>query len=281
MLPLHVEQLLLWVQESKEPPPERLADVIARRSERLPQDARHALHALAVLGDDATSAALARILPAGVDLTAAVQALARAKFLVMDGDGLRIAHPLVRRVSFSSIPAGRKRELFERAEPMRLDSPLEIRAKQAMHGGSALEALSLLDVLSQRRTAQGDLSGAVSSLRHALDVSRRALHQDDLDDPATRHAGLRPQAGRGPGSVRRLGQWNDAEGVLREALGNAAPTSEHRARLLAVLAHVAQARSHPNDARKYIDKALRVARKSDHASLVPMLEQLEKTIAVA
>ena len=76
-------------------------------------------------------------------------------------------------------------------------------------------------------------------------------------------------------------QWNDAEGVLREALGNAAPTSEHRARLLAVLAHVAHARSHPGEARRYIDEAMRVARQSDHRALMPMLEQLEKTIAVA
>jgi len=72
----------------------------------------------------------------------------------------------------------------------------------------------------------------------------------------------------------------DAEGVLREALGSAPPTSAHRAPLLGVLARVASARSNPEGARRYLDEAMRLARHSD-AGLLPMLEQIEKTIAVA
>jgi hypothetical protein len=147
-----------------------------------------------------------------------------------------------------------------------------------MHGGSALEALSLLDMLSLRRTAQGDAAGAVSALRHALDVARRELHRDDLDDPVSAmHVFARKLAE----ALGASGQWNDAEGVLREALGNAAPTSEHRARLLAVLARVAHFRQHPTEARRYIDEAMRVARQSDHRGLMPLLEQIEKSIVAA
>jgi serine/threonine protein kinase len=278
LAPLHVEQLIAWSRESPDPAPELLVDVIARRVERLPPDGRHVLQALAVWGDDATPDCLWRMLPPASDVAAALDALDRARIVAIDERGIRIAHPLLRRVVFSSIPAGRKQELFARASGLRLDAPLEVRAKQAMHGGSALEALSLLDALSARRAAHGDLAGSVSTLRHALDVARRELHRGEIDDPV--------------GAVlifsRKLAEaladaeaWPDAEGVLREALGTAPPASPHRAHLLGVLARVADARRHPDEARRYLDEAMRVARQSDARSLFPILERLDKTIAVA
>jgi len=278
LAPLHVEQLIAWSRESREIPPDGLADLIARRAERLAPEARHALHALAVWGDDASTDVLLRMLPAGVDLDPALRLLDRGRLVRIEGSTIRIAHPLVRRVVFSSIPAGRKRELFARRAELRPDAPLEVRANEARHGGSALEALSLLDMLSIRRAAQGDGAGAISALRHALDVARRELHGDDLDDPME---AMLVFARKLAEALASAGQRNDAEGVLREALGSAPPTSEHRARLLAVLARVAHERSHPGDARRYIAEAMRVARQSDYRELMPMLERLEKTIAVA
>jgi hypothetical protein len=278
LVPLHVEQLLAWSRETGDPAPERLAELIARRAERLPADARHALHALSVWGDDATPETLTKLLPPSVDMGAAVDALDRARFVAIDEGGIRIAHPLVRRVVFSSIPAGLKRDLFERANGLRPDGPLEMRARHALHGGGSLEALSLLDALSARRASQGDLVGSVGALRHALDLARRELHRGELDDPVG--AGLifaRKLAEALAGSE----QWTDAEGVLREALGNAPPTSEHRARLLGVLAHVANARQQPGEARRYVDEAMRVARQSDARQLLPMLERIKRDIAVA
>ena len=276
--PLHVEQLIAWSRESADPAPERLVDVIARRVERLQPDARHVLQALAVWGDDATPDSLWRMLPPATDVAAALDALDRARIVAIDERGIRVAHPLIRRVVFSSIPAGLKEELFSRASQLRPDAPLEVRAKQAIHGGSALEALSLLDALSARRAAHGDLSGSVNSLRHALEVARRELHRGEIDDPV--------------GAVlifsRKLAEaladeehWADAEGVLREALGTAPPASPHRAHLLGVLARVADARQHPDDARRYLDEAMRVAHQSDARSLLPILERLDKRIAVA
>jgi len=278
LAPLHVEQLMAWSRESREPPPERLADLVARRAERLPGDARHALHALAVWGDDASTQVLTRLLPSGVDLGAALETLDGARMVAIDQHAVRIAHPLVRRVVFSSIPAGRKRELFARAEELRPDAPLEVRAKQAMHGGSAFEALSLLEMLSTRRAAHGDLTGSISALRHALDVTRRELHRGELDDPM---GAMLVFARKLAEALAASAAWNDAEGVLREALGNAPPASEHRARLLGVLAGVANARSNTGDARRYLDEAIRVARESDSRELLPLLESIQRTIAVA
>jgi serine/threonine protein kinase len=276
--PLHVEQLIAWARESRDPPPERLAEIIARRAERLPPDARYALHALAVWGDDATPDALKALLPAAVDLGAALDALDKARLLAIDERGVRIAHPLVRRVIASTIPAGRKRELFARAYDTSPHAPLEVRARQAMHGGSAFEALSLLEVLSTRRAAAGDARGCVSALRHALDVTRRELHRGEIDDPM---GAMLVFARKLAEALAASGLWNDADGVLREALGNAPPTSEQRARLLGVLARVAQARSHPEEARRYLEEAMRVARQSDARELLPLLQKLEATIEVA
>ncbi len=241
-------------------------------------DARQALQALAVWGDDARADVLTDMLPKSVDLGAALDALDRARLVSIEERALRIAHPLVRRVVSSSIPAGRKRELYARAAELRPDAPLEVRAKQAMHGGGALEALSLLDAVSVRRTAYGDLPGTVSALRHALDVARREMHRGELDDPV---AAVLVFARKLAEALSLAAQWNDAEGVLREALGIAPPTSEQRAHLLGVLAQVASSRSQPREAREYIDEAIRVARQSNSRTLLPILERLDKAIAVA
>ncbi len=276
LAPLHVEQLIAWARETVDPPPERLVDVIARRTERLAPDARHVLQALAVWGDGATPDALWRLLPAAVDVGAALDALGLAKIIGVDESGIRFSHPLIRRVVFSSIPAGRKEELFARVAALRPDAPLEVRAKQAMHAGSALESLSLLDALSARRAAHGDLVGSVSALRHALDVARRELHRGELDDPVT---AVLVFARKLAEALADRELWSDSEGVLREALGTAPPTCPQRAHLLGVLARVADARRHPDDARRYLDEAMRVARQANARSLFPMLERLQRTLA--
>ncbi len=276
--PLHLEQLIAWAEETSDPPPDRLADVVARRVDRLTPSARHALHALAVWGDDASEETLQRLLPPSIDVAAALHALCRARVALVQDSEIRIAHPMMRRVVFSTIPAGRKRDLFARAAELRPDAPLEVRAKEAAHGGSALEALSLLDALSARRTAHGDLYGSISALRHALELARRELHRGELDDPVAATLVFSRKLAEALAAVQR---WSDAEGVLHEALGSAPPTSEHRAHLLGVMAHVANARRHPGDARRYLDEAMRVARQSDLRGLMPILERIEKTIAVA
>jgi serine/threonine protein kinase len=278
LAPLHVEQLLAWAEETTEPPPDQLGALMVRRTERLGVHARHTLHALAVWGDDATIEILARVLPDAVDLVSGAEALERARIVTLHATRIRISHPLMRRVAFTSIPVGRKRELFARCGDLRPDAPLEVRADDAMNGGSAFEALALLDQLAARRGSHGDVQGSVSSLRHALDLARRELHRGEIDDPATAVLVFSRKLAEALVVSRR---WTDADGVLREALGNAPPNSEHRAHLLGVMAHVANARRHPGEARRYLEEAIRVARQSDARGLMPLLEHLDKTIAVA
>jgi serine/threonine protein kinase len=278
LAPLHVEQLMAWARETSDAPPERLVDVIARRVERLVPDARHVLQALTVWGDEATPDALWRMLPQGIDVGAALDALDRARIVSIDERGIRIEHPLVCRVVFSSLPAGLKAELFAKAAALRPDAPLEVRAKQAVNGGSAFEALSLLDALSARRAAHGDLAGTVRSLRRALDVARRELHRGEIDEPESAVLLFSRKLAE---ALADEEHYSDAEGVLREALGTAPPASPHRAHLLGVLARVADARHQPEEARRYLEEAMKVARQSDARSLIPLLERLDKRIAVA
>ena len=150
-----------------------------------------------------------------------------------------------------------------------------------MHGGSAFEALVAArhaERAPRRRT--GDLAGSVSALRHALDVARRELHRGELDDPVGGDARLRAQAGRGARRAASSGTTPTASCARRSA--TRPPTSEHRARLLGVLARVAQrAPASTREARRYLDEAMRVARQSDARELMPMLERIEKHIAVA
>jgi hypothetical protein len=276
--PLHAEELVAWAEESAEPPPERLAEVIVGRVERLPADARHVLQALAVWGDAAGIDVLQGLLPPGVDVASAVGALERSAMVMVDSAVHRIAHPMVRNVVFSTTPAGRKEELFARAAELRPDAPLEVRARQAIHAGSALEALALLDALSAVRAAHADLAGSVSALRKALDLARRELHRDELDDPVEAVLVFARKLAEALGASQR---WSDAEGILSEALGTAPPVSEQRAHLLGAMAQVANARAQPREARRYLDEALRAARQSDARELLPLLERLDKAIAVA
>jgi serine/threonine-protein kinase len=278
LAPLHLEQLLAWARETPEPPPERLADIVTRRADRLAPDARHALYAIAVWGDDATHTIVRGLLPPGTDAAAAVSALEDARWVTSTEGALGIAHPLVRRIVFSTIPAGLKRDIFLRAAELRPTAPLEVRARQSMYGDSALEALALLDALSAKRTAHGDVDGSISALRHALDLARRELHRDELDDPVGAILTFSRKLGEALAAARR---WSDADGVLREALDVAPPTSEHRVHLLGAMAQVASARRHTDEARRYLDEAIRVARQSDARELLPMLERLDKALAVA
>jgi serine/threonine protein kinase len=278
LAPLHVEHLRGWAEEAGTHPAPQLAALMAQRAELLSVDARHTLHALAVWGDGANLSLLARIAPPSTDLASGTAALERARLIKVDSTGLCFSHQLMRRVVLSSIPLGRKRELFARCRELRPDAPLEVRADDAMNGGSAFEALALLDQLGARRGAHGDADGSVNALRKALDVARREIHRGEIDDPATAVLVFSRKLAEALVISRR---WTDADGVLREALGNAPPRSEHRAHLLGVMAHVANARRQPQEARQYLDEALRVARQSDARALMPLLEHLDKTIAVA
>jgi serine/threonine protein kinase/tetratricopeptide (TPR) repeat protein len=278
IVPLYVEQLLRFLREESGAVPAALADIIAVRVERLPADARRTLQAAAVWGDDADDAVLARLLGDGVDLVEALGFLRRAGMVQITDDGIRTSHPLLREVTLATIPAAVKRQLHAAAAVVcdERDLPIEVRALHEQGGGTSFQALFLLERVSVLASARGDHHGAIMALRRALELARRELFRGELDDPMRAVLIFSRKLGE---ALAKSGQYNDADGVLREALDVAGPSGSDRAWVLGALAHVAHGRERRQEARDYLREALELASRSGAPELVTSLETLRRSMA--
>jgi serine/threonine-protein kinase len=279
VVPLYVEQLLRFLREESGRPPASLADIIAVRVERLPPHARRVLQAAAVWGDDADDQVLTAMLGDEIDLVEALGFLRRAGMIVVSGGGIRTSHPLVREVTLATIPAAVRRELHAAAANVcdERDLPVEVRAMHETWGGTAFQALLLLERVSALASARGDHDGEVMALRRGLELARRELFRGELDDPMRAVLIFSRKLGE---ALAKGGQLNDAEGVLREALDVAGPSGRDRAAVLGALAHVAHGRDRRQEARDYLREALELASRSGAHELVTSLETLRRAIAV-
>jgi serine/threonine-protein kinase len=275
--PLYLEQLLRFVREESGAAPPGLADMIAMRVERLPADARRVLQASAVWGDDADDEVLARMLVEEVDLVEALGFLRRAGMLLVGASGIRTSHPLVREVTLATIPAAVRRELHAAAAIVcdQRDLPIEVRAMHEYWGGTAFQALLLLERMSVAAGARGDYQGAIMALRRGLELARRELFRGELDDPMRAVLIFSRKLGE---ALAKGGQLNDADGVLREALDIAGPSGKDRAAVLGALAHVAHGRERHQEARDYLREALELASRNGAQELVTSLESLRRAI---
>jgi serine/threonine protein kinase len=278
IVPLYAEQLLRFLREESGAVPKTLADIIAARLERLPTGARRVLQAAAVWGDDADEGLLLRMLEEDVDMVEALGFLRRAGMIVIGDEGIRTSHPLLREVALATIPAAVKRELHTAAGEIcdERDLPIEVRALHELAGGTSFRALLLLESVSVAASARGDHHGAVMALRRALDLARRELFRGELDDPMRAVLIFSRKLGE---VLARGGQWNDADGVLREALDVAGPSGPDRAAVLGALAQVAHGRERAQDARHYLREALELATSSGAHELVASLETIRRSMA--
>ncbi len=274
--PLYVEQLLRFLREQAGGVPAALADIIAVRLERLPADARRALQAVAVWGDDADDSLLLQMLDDSVDLVEALAFLRRAGMVDLTAEGIRTSHPLLREVALATIPAAVKRELHAAAAAVcdERDLSIEVRALHEAGGGTSFQALLLLEHVSMLAAGRGDHQGAIMALRHALELARRELFRGELDDPMRAVLIFSRKLGE---ALAKGGQFNDADGVLREALDVAGPSGLDRAAVLGALAHVAHGRDRRQDAREYLREALELASRSGAGELIASLETLRRS----
>src|SRR5262249_49277373 len=153
-------------------PPSGLADIISVRVEHLAPNARRVLQAAAVWGDDVDSDVLARMLGDDADMADALGFLRRAGMLLHTPTGLRTSHPLVREVPLATIPAAVKRGLHAAAAVVceERQLPIEVRAIHETWGGTAFQALLLLERVSALASARGDHDGEVTALRRGLEL---------------------------------------------------------------------------------------------------------------
>ena len=278
VIPLYVEQLLRFLREESGRAPAGLADIIGVRVERLPPQARRVLQAAAVWGDDADDEVLPKMLGDDIDIVEALGFLRRAGMIIVSEAGIRTSHPLVREVTLTTIPVGVKRELHAAAAVVcdERELPIEVRAMHETWGGTAFQALLLLERVSVLASARGDHDGEIMALRRGLELARRELFRGELDDPMRAVLIFSRKLGE---ALARRGQLNDAEGVLREALDVAGPSGRDRAAVLGALAGVVHGRDRPQEARDYLLEALELASRSGAHELLSSLETLRRAIA--
>jgi serine/threonine-protein kinase len=285
--PLYVDQLVRFSIEGGSDPPARMADLIALRIERLSQDARRTLQALAVVGDAADRPTLRRLLPDIADFERILRALDSAGMIEERESGagrpgtqprrIRMAHPLFRDITLATTPAAVRRHLHAKAavdedgDPLAL--PIEVQAMHAYHAQSAFEALMLLEQVADRAAARADQDGCVLALRRCVDLARRELFRGELDDPMRAVVIFSRKLGD---ALARAGNLTDADGVLREALDLAGPSGKDRALVLGSLAFVARERARASEASNYLHEALSLAKQSAASDLVMSLEKMRR-----
>jgi serine/threonine-protein kinase len=276
--PLYVDQLRRFVAAGGVAPPPGLADLVAARIALLPADTRRVLQAVAVLGDAAVAAQLVALLPDLTDLGRHLAELRRAGLTAANGGLHGVSHPLVRDVVLASTPRAVRRHLHSLARRDfgvdDLKIPPEAHALHAFHAGESFEALMLLEQLADRSAVRGDHQGRIRALRLALELGRRELGRGELDDPLSAVLIFSCKLGDALASV---GQHNDADGVLSEALHLAGPSAEERPRLLASLASVARGRGLAEKADEYLSEALQLARQAGRRELIESLAQMRAT----
>jgi serine/threonine-protein kinase len=274
--PLYIDQLMRHAAEEGADPPARLADLIAARLQRLPADARRTLQAVAVLGDAAASAQLVALLPDVSSLGAQLACLRERGLVVSKSGEQTIVHPLIREIVLAGIPQAVRAELHSRARrdfgDDALHIPLEANALHAFHAGESFEAMMLLERVGDRAAERGDYEGQIQALSRALEMARHEVSRGDMDDPI---AAALMFSGKLGDALTFAGRPGDAIGVLREALGIAAPNAPERARLLASLAHASREQGLLTAARKHLDEALSLARSSSRSELASSLEAMQ------
>ena len=277
--PLYIEQVIRFMREHGTAAPPRLPDLLALRVERLEADARRLLQAIAVTGDDATEDTVGSLLPEETDIGGASATLHKAGMIDREGDRWRVAHPLLREIVLATIPAAARRELHSKAAEVceMLGAPIEVRAVHQFYAQNAFEALLLLERVSALCTQRGDMPGSALALRRGLELARRELFRGELDDPERAVLIFARKLGE---ALAQLGDFTDAEGVLREALDMAGPGGQDRARVLAALAHVAHGRDRRREDEAYLREALDLATRSGAHELVTSLQDLKRSIAV-
>ncbi|MCU0682124.1 MAG: protein kinase [Polyangiaceae bacterium] len=279
--PMYVEQLLRFLQEGGGDPPTRLVDVVSQRIERLGASRRCLLQALAVLGDNAERSELARLLPDDTTHDQGLRRLVRAG-MVVEGPGprLRIAHPLLREVVAASTPVAVRRSLHAAALDLlqgRPDVPVEVHALHAVSAEDAFEALVLLDRVASAASSRGDYAGAVLALRRGLELARREFFRGELDDPTQAAVVFGCKLGE---ALTQMGNYTDADGVLREALDLGGPLNPERPRVLGALAQVALGRRRAPEAAHLLRQAIEAAERAGAFDLLRSLEDLRSDLSL-
>jgi serine/threonine-protein kinase len=274
VLPLYLDQALRYEAEGGASLPARLGDLIAQRLDALDAESRRVLQGLSVLGFSGSMPDIAELVQLD-GLDAPITALLARGMITVSAGVAAVSHPLIRGLALSGIPIGARRQLHKRA--LRIEekrrAPLEVRAEHAYACQEAFQALLLLEQVADRATSSGDTQTEVLSLRRGLEIARREISRGELDDPMRAVLIFSRKLGA---SLTRAGDFADADGILRESLDLAGPTSPDRAKILGALAHVSYGRKRYDEALTRIKSAIAAAKDANAQDLVQSLQETQR-----
>ncbi len=271
VLPLYLEQALRHHFEGGTLIPERMGDLIHQRLDMLDAQARRVLQGLSVLGFSSVISDIAELVDID-NVEDAISALLARGMITVSSGRAAVSHPLVRHITLMGIPAEARRQLHRRVLRIedRKRGPLEARALHAFECQESFQALLLLEQVADRATAVGDTGAEVLALRQGLDIARREISRGEIDDPMRAVLIFSRKLGA---SLTRAGNFADADGILRESLDLAGPTSPDRAKILGALAHVSYGRKRYDEALARIEQAIAAAELAKADSLILTLEE--------
>jgi serine/threonine protein kinase/tetratricopeptide (TPR) repeat protein len=254
--PLYLEHLQRLVRECSDTPPPLLSDLIALRVKQLGPRLQRLLQAVAILGMEATLDDVERISQLGDEARAVLSQLEAAGLLWSDGVVCGFVHSLVREVVLAGIPTAASEQMYAAALAV-IDGerlPLEVRAHYATGAGNAFVALALWDEVGTAAMRCKDPIGAMRAYRHALSVARTEMVRGEVFEPVEAVMVFSRKLAE---ALMDLKQPGAAEGVLREAIELRDATPAERSRLLHAFSRVKAARGQPEEARTFLDQALR------------------------
>lgn len=257
VLPLFAEHLLRFARDGGGVPPSKLTDLLALRIEHISPDARRLLQIIALLGEQTSHADATAMCDGSLNLAATLDALASAGLVSVSDGFLRVSHPLLREVVLAMIPVAVRRELYVAALRLAKERgwPLEVQALHATFAQDSFQALLLLEQSAALAASRADASSASLSLRRGLDVARREIFRGELDDPTRAVVIFSIKLGE---LLLNQGNLTDADGVLREALDLANPSSIERVMVLRALVQVARGRLRDQEATELLRKAIEI-----------------------
>lgn len=256
--PLYLEQLhALGSAESAT----NIADAVMQRIDRLGAEARRTLQAICVLGDRTTLADVDKITASEgstlderrelLDYT--IDRLEKHQFIRREAGELVVAHPFLRDLVEASIPAEARRTLHQKALDISTaaGAPASVRAIHAALGAESTTALVLLERAGDVASLSGDTKSATQAYRTGLELGRRATLE--TGDPMLEHSMIQFSRKLGEATLAQ-GDATTADGVLREALDLAGPSSEERHRMWLILMRIALARGKLSEARRLAEQ---------------------------
>jgi DNA-binding CsgD family transcriptional regulator len=221
------------------PLPETLADAVGERIASLPDDAREALLITAAL-----SSPTLRLVTAAAGGSEGMRRGAEASVLVIEGDRVRLDHPLLGSVAYAAEPPERRRALHRRLAAIVTGEEERARHLANAADGPDESVAESLEAAARSARARGASESAANLAELAVGLTPATAREEDV-----RRRALAGDCHFAAGDARR------AEALLDEVVSRM-PNGAVRARVLWRLAAVKAAVSGPPEAYPLYRQAL-------------------------